>query len=172
MPTHPIPTQREVVLHADSFIVSKTDPRGKITYANRVFMSISGYLEPELLREPHSIIRHPDMPRGVFKLLWDTIRSGEECFAYVKNLCKNGDYYWVLANVTADRDQSGNITGYYSVRRKPDPRAVKIVSDVYREMRAIETASTANQAPSASLDYLNRHIAERGMTYETFILSL
>ncbi|AOV17791.1 aerotaxis receptor Aer [Acidihalobacter aeolianus] len=172
MRPHPVPTRHEVVLHADSFIVSKTDPRERITYANRVFMSISGYLEPELLDEPQSIVRHPDMPRGVFKQLWDTIRSGEECFAYVKNLCKNGDYYWVLANVTADRDPAGNITGYYSVRRKPDPRAVKTVIEVYREMCAIEASSTANQAPTASLAYLNRIIAERGMVYETFILSL
>lgn len=172
MRPHPVPTRHEVVLHADSFIVSKTDPRGRITYANRVFMSISGYLEPELLGEPQSIVRHPDMPRGVFKLLWDTIRSGEECFAYVKNLCKNGDYYWVMANVTADRDAAGNITGYYSVRRKPATQAIKTVAEIYREMRAIEERSSDNQAPSASLDHLNRLIADQGMTYETFILSL
>ncbi|OBS08540.1 PAS domain-containing protein [Acidihalobacter prosperus] len=172
MPSRPIPTQREVILPADSFIVSKTDPRGRITYANRVFMSISGYLEPELLGEPQSIVRHPDMPRGVFKLLWDTIRTGDECFAYVKNLCKSGDYYWVLANVTADRDANGGITGYYSVRRKPSAEAVKFVAGLYRDMCAIEAGSTANQAPAASLEHLNRLIADRGMTYETFILSL
>ncbi|AOU97176.1 aerotaxis receptor Aer [Acidihalobacter yilgarnensis] len=172
MSSRPIPTQREIILPADSFIVSKTDPRGRITYANRVFMSISGYLEPELLGQPQSIVRHPDMPRGVFKLLWDTIRSGEECFAYIKNQCKSGDYYWVLANVTADRGPNAEITGYYSVRRKPTAGAVQFVSGLYREMCAIEATATANQAPSASLDHLNRIIADRGMTYETFILSL
>ncbi|OBS08538.1 PAS domain-containing protein [Acidihalobacter prosperus] len=172
MAARPTPTQREIMLPDDSFIVSKTDPRGRIVYANRVFMSISGYLEPELLGQPHSLIRHPDMPRGVFKLLWDTIRSGEECFAYVKNLCNNGDYYWVLANVTADRDQAGNITGYYSVRRKPTTQAIATVSELYREMRAIEERSSANQAPAASLDYLNRLAGESGATYDTFVLRL
>ena len=88
----------------DEIIVSKTDLKGRMTYCNDVFLRIAGYTEQELLGQPHSIIRHPDMPRCVFKLLWDTIGAGKEIFAYVINRAKNGDHYWVLAHVTPSRD--------------------------------------------------------------------
>ncbi|MCG7947778.1 MAG: PAS domain S-box protein, partial [Candidatus Thiodiazotropha taylori] len=87
------PTNREVLVSERDFIVSKTDTKGRIVYANRLFMKISGYREAELLGKQHNLLRHPDMPRGVFHLLWSKIMQGEECFAYIKNLCKNGDHY-------------------------------------------------------------------------------
>jgi PAS domain S-box-containing protein len=80
----------------DEIIVSKTDLKGLITYANKTFLDISGFTEEELLGQPHNIIRHPDMPQCVFKLLWKTVAKGDEIFAYVKNMCKNGDHYWVF----------------------------------------------------------------------------
>src|SRR5580704_8741733 len=92
------PTGRERTFPEDEIIASKTDVKGVITYANRTFMEVSLYSEEELLGQPHSIVRHPDMPRCVFKLLWDTIQKGDEIFAYVKNMCKNGDFYWVFAH--------------------------------------------------------------------------
>ena len=93
-------TGREVRFDEEELIVSKTDAQGRITYCNDVFIRISGYTERELLGAPHSLIRHPDMPRAVFKLLWDTIASGEECFAYVVNRAKSGDHYLVRAHLT------------------------------------------------------------------------
>jgi PAS domain S-box-containing protein len=84
----------------NEIIVSKTDLKGRITYANDVFIKLAGFTETELLGQPHSIIRHPEMPRCVFKLLWDTIAEGGEIFAYVVNRSKNGDHYWVFAHVT------------------------------------------------------------------------
>ena len=87
------PTGVERFFDDDDIIVSKTDLKGKITYANRVFSQVSGYTEPELIGQPHNLIRHPDMPRCVFKLLWDTVQDGREIFAYVVNLCKGGDHY-------------------------------------------------------------------------------
>lgn len=89
---HVQPTRHEVTFGEDEIIVSKTNPKGIILCANRTFLKVSGYTEAELLGKPHNIIRHPDMPRCVFKLLWDTIASGSEIFAYVKNMAKNGDY--------------------------------------------------------------------------------
>jgi len=86
------PTSRERLWGEEEIIVSKTDLKGIITYANRTFLKVSGYSEEELLGKPHSIIRHPDMPRCVFKLLWDTIEAGREILAYVKNMAKNGDH--------------------------------------------------------------------------------
>ena len=168
-----VPTGKEWVLKGDTYIVSKTDTKGKITYANRIFMEISGYAESELLGVQHNILRHPDMPRGAFKLMWDYISSGKEFFAYVINLCKNGDHYWVLANITPDRDEAGNITGYFSVRRLPSPEALSALKPVYEQMVAAEKKAGSKNAIAASQSILMDVIKEAGHdTYETFILSL
>src|SRR5664279_5260004 len=132
MSSRPQPTQQEKVLGDDDFIVSKTDLKGLITYGNRIFIGISGYSELELLGAPHNILRHPDMPRVVFKLLWDTIQAKQEICAYVKNLAKDGCFYWVFANVTPSFDANGNLIGYYSVRRKPRPEAIQAISPLYQ----------------------------------------
>ena len=116
------PTGVERTFGQDEIIVSKTDLKGRITYANRVFLQVAGYTEREVLGAPHSLIRHPDMPRSVFQLLWDTIQGGREVFAYVVNLAKNGDHYWVLAHVTPTFDDAGKIVGYHSMRRLPARR--------------------------------------------------
>ena len=84
----------------DELIVTKTDLKGRILYANRLFVELSGYPEHEVVGRPHSMVRHPDMPRCIFELLWRSIQAGEEIFAYVKNLSANGDHYWVFAHVT------------------------------------------------------------------------
>jgi PAS domain S-box len=112
----------------DEIIVSKTDPKGRIIYANEVFLRLAGYAESEIIGQPHSIIRHPDMPRCVFKLLWDTVQSGNEIFAYVVNRSKNGDHYWVLAHVTPTFDGQGNMSAIIptaaarAANRWPRPR--------------------------------------------------
>ena len=163
----------EVELAEDEFIVSKTDLKGKILYANRAFMRISGYAEPELLGKPHSIIRHPDMPRGVFRLLWQTIREGQECFAYVKNRTKEGGYYWVFANVTADRDQENRISGFFSVRRKVRREVIPYIEELYARMRHAEQKVPESRAPDVGIQVLMEEIRKRGFqNYETFILGV
>jgi PAS domain S-box-containing protein len=165
-----LPTRKEVVVNEQDFIVSKTDQKGKITYANRLFMQISGYREEELLGQQHNILRHPDMPRGVFHLMWSTIKEGRECFAYVKNLCKNGDHYWVLANVTPDYDARDQIIGFFSVRRRPSREAVAYFSLLYEEMLAAESGAGPRDAIAASTEVLNKHINEQGFeSYEAFV---
>src|ERR1019366_945835 len=119
------PTDAEVLFDKDDIIVSKTDLKGRITYANQTFCQIAGCSEAELMGQPHSIIRHPDMPRAVFKLLWDTLLEGREVFAYVKNMAKSGNYYWVFAHVTPSFDQNKRIIGFHSSRRVPDPETIK-----------------------------------------------
>ncbi|GAB2181228.1 PAS domain-containing protein [Denitratisoma sp. agr-D3] len=166
------PTQQEKVMREGDFIVSKTDTKGRITYGNSIFIEFSGYREAELLGTQHNIIRHPDMPRGVFKFLWDTIGQGNECFAYVKNMAKDGSFYWVFANVTPDYDQNGNITGYFSVRRKPGRGAVDTMADVYRAMLAEEQQAGPKDAMTASLTWLVNVLTQKGVSYEEFILSL
>ena len=101
----------ELSFNENEIIVSKTDLKGRITYGNEVFIKLSGYEERELLGKPHNIVRHPQMPKCIFKLLWERIQSGEEIFAYVVNQAKNGDHYWVFANVTTSFDNNGKIIG-------------------------------------------------------------
>jgi PAS domain S-box-containing protein len=154
----------------DDFIVTKTDAKGRILYANRIFIALSGFSEAELLGSQHNIIRHPDMPRSVFKLLWDTIAAGQEFIGYVKNMAKDGSYYWVMATVTPDRDAQRNISGYTSVRRKPSPAAVKAASSLYQNMLAAEARAGARDALDAGAAVLNQ--ALNGKSYEQFVLAL
>jgi len=123
----PAPTNVEQFFDRSEIIVSKTDLKGRITYANRTFARLAGYSEAELLGQPHSIIRHPDMPRAVFKLLWDTLAERNEVFAYVKNLARDGSFYWVFAHVTPSMDADQNVVGYHSNRRVPRREVVSNV---------------------------------------------
>jgi PAS domain S-box-containing protein len=164
----PTPNNNEKSLKLDDFIVSKTDMQGKIIYGNKVFINISGYSESELLGAPHSILRHPDMPRIVFYLLWERIKNKEEIFAYVKNLAKDGSYYWVFANVTATLDSNGSIRDFHSVRRKPSDKALTIIPDLYAALLNAEKSGGMD----ASKVLLNKILDEKGVTYDTFVLSL
>ncbi len=173
MSIRPQPTQNEKVLGEEDFIVSKTDLKGAITYGNRIFIQMSGYSEEELLGSPHSILRHPDMPRAVFKLLWDAIQAKQEICAYVKNLAKDGSFYWVFANVTPSFDSRGTPIGYYSVRRKPRLEAVQAVTPLYRAMLEAERKAGDGQAGmKASLAVLNQALEQKGVSYEEFIFGL
>lgn len=166
------PTSVERVMREDDFIVSMTDPKGRITYGNRIFIEFSGYSEAELLGSQHNIIRHPDMPRGVFKLLWDKIQNREECFAYVKNMSKDGGFYWVFTNVTPVFDQGGNITGYFSVRRKPKQSGVQTVSGLYAAMLEAEKKAGPANAIAASTKILVDLLKEKGLSYEELVLAI
>lgn len=158
----------EKQMDGKDFIVSKTDLKGNITYCNQTFIDISGYKEAELIGAPHNILRHKDMPKAVFKLLWDRIQHKQGIYAYVKNMTKEGDYYWVNAYVTASFDQNGNIIGYYSIRRKPSKKAVEVVSELYKKMIEIEN----QMGVEASQKYLTQHLQKEGITYDKFVLSL
>ena len=166
------PTTIERVMREDDFIVSMTDLKGRITYGNRIFIEFSGYTSDELIGTQHNIIRHPDMPRGVFNLLWEKIKGGDECFAYVKNMSKDGGFYWVFANVTPTFDLSGNITGYLSVRRKPKISGIQIVTDLYAAMLAEEKKVGAAQAIAASTRLLLDVLNEKGLSYDELILAI
>jgi len=166
------PTTTERSFDEDEIIVSKTDPTGRITYANDVFLRVALYDEKEVLGEPHSLVRHPDMPRCVFKLLWDTVAAGNEIFAYVKNMAKNGDFYWVFAHVTPSFDSKGEIVGYHSNRRLPRPEAVAIVEPVYRQLLAEEERfENRKEGMQAGVAMLMALLKERNLTYEEFIFS-
>lgn len=158
----------ELCFDENLFIVSKTDLKGKITYGNDLFIEISGYSEKELIGAPHSILRHADMPRAVFKLLWDRIQSGNEVFAYVKNRAKSGKFYWVHAYVTPIVDSRKNqIIGYHSVRRSPSKKGVEIVEPLYRKM--LDAEKSGGIQASAAL--LNTTLSQLKVSYDEFVLS-
>ncbi|HEV7372909.1 PAS domain-containing protein [Arenibaculum sp.] len=158
----------------DEIIVTKTDRGGRITYANRVFLRISGLTERQAIGAPHNVIRHPEMPACVFKVLWDTIQARREIFAYVLNRAVNGDHYWVFAHVTPTFDREDRITGYHSNRRVPDRRTVEtVVAPLYRDLLAEERRHPRkSQAVAASLARLHTLLAEKGLDYERFVFSL
>ncbi|MEZ5444268.1 MAG: MCP four helix bundle domain-containing protein [Gammaproteobacteria bacterium] len=123
----------EKELRDDTVIVSKTSPKGVITYVNRDFIEVSGFCEAELIGQAHNIVRHPDMPPAAFKDLWDTVKAGRPWTGIVKNRCKNGDHYWVEANVTPLRE-NGIVTGYMSVRRKASRAQIANAEALYRSI--------------------------------------
>ncbi len=166
------PTNVERVMREDDFIVSKTNRKGIITYGNPIFIEFSGYSEAELLGSQHNIIRHPDMPRSAFKLVWDTIETGKEMFAYVKNMSRDGGFYWVFAHITPDLDASGNIVGYTSVRRCPKRSAIDKIEPVYRQMLQAERAAGAREAMTAGTRVLLDLLEKTGMGYEELVFSL
>lgn len=164
----PRPTKNEKFFASDEVIVSKTDTKGNITYGNQLFISLSGYSEIDLLGQPHSIIRHPDMPRLIFKALWDTISTGKEINAYVINLARDGSLYWVFANVTPSFDENMNVIGYYSVRRKPNPRAIDIIRPFYESLKKAEAIGGTHESTKELLKLLK----SKNMSYEELVYYL
>ncbi|TLD89191.1 PAS domain-containing protein [Helicobacter sp. MIT 05-5294] len=162
------PNQTERQFKEGEIIVSKTDLKGKILYGNRIFIELSGYKERELLGKPHNIVRHPDMPKVIFKFLWDSIKNGREIVAYVKNLSKDGSYYWVKAFVTPSFNGSGEIVGYHSIRIKPTEQAKLAIGELYKELLEAERQGGIQK----SQEKLEQILTQKGASYEEFILSL
>lgn len=162
---------KEITFLPEELIVSKTDLKGKITYSNRSFMRICNFPESALLDQPHKLIRHQDMPRGVFYGMWEALQSGREFFGFIKNSTSDGNYYWVFANVTPDYVGEEKI-GYYSVRRVAPTQALAEVIEIYAQMRKIEASSDKTTAAKTSWQWLNKHCQEEaGMSYDAFILN-
>ena len=159
---------KEHIVDVDAFLVSKTDTKGRITYCNEPFLKIVGAKQNELLGKPHNIIRHPDMPRIVFKLLWEYVKSKREIFAYVKNKSFDGGYYWVFANITASLDANKNIVGYYSVRRKPNPKAIEIIEPIYKNLIELEKTGGMEATSKALFELLE----QKHTTYDELVNNL
>tara|TARA_R110000796_G_scaffold27597_1_gene75976 strand:+ start:117 stop:641 length:525 start_codon:yes stop_codon:yes gene_type:complete len=167
-------TGKEAFFGDNEIIVSKTDLKGHITYANDVFLDIAGYTEAEVLGKPHSLIRHPRMPRCIFKLLWETISGGGELFAYVMNRCKNGDHYWVLAHVTPSRNETGEIIGYHSSRRVPNRKILEgTIVPLYEQLRRKEDSfENRKEGMNAAFGDITQMLQSKGVAYDEFIARL
>lgn len=164
----------EIAVDPDRLLVSKTDLSGKILYFNDYFRQISRYGPRELMGAPHSLIRHPDMPRAVFKRMWTQIaETKREIFAFVVNRAANGDHYWAVAHVTPSFSPQGALTGYHSNRRAADSQAVRtVIAPLYAEMRAAEAAADRKSAPDAGLAVLARALEAQGVDYDEFVVRL
>ena len=158
----------------DEVIVSKTNTKGIITYANRTFAKLADMSPQQAVGKNHNVIRHPHMPRAVFKLLWDTVSQGHEIFAYVVNRSLNGDHYWVLAHVTPSYDKSGNIVGYHSNRRVPNREIVDgAIIPLYKDLLDLEQSfASPKEGLNAAFEKAVDVIGGSGKEYNHFIMSL
>jgi PAS domain S-box-containing protein len=157
-----------------TILVSKTNPSGLIIYANPEFCSVAGYSLEDLLGKPHNCIRHPDMPRAVFSLMWETLKAQRECFGYVVNRCADGNHYWVFAQVVPDIDpKTGETVSFHSTRRWADHAACQRATEVYRQLLAAEAQERSPRAAvAAGRKALEDILHQAGMTYEQWAFSL
>lgn len=133
----PQPVDSEVFFDGRT-LISETDTKGIITHVNRKFVEMSGYSKEEAIGQPHSLLRHPDMPRAAFEQMWKVIQSGKIWEGYVKNLRKDGKFYWVVVHIVPKLDEDGKIIGYIASRKVPDPVQLKLAQSDYQEMLKAE----------------------------------
>lgn len=152
----------------DKFLVTKTDLDSYITYANSYFIDICGYSEQELIGKPHNVVRHPDMPKSIFKFLWKELQSGNEFWGYVKNSVKSGGHYWVLAHIIPNFNSAGTKIGYHSNRRLISDNKIQQIDDLYSKIRNQENQGGI----SAGEDFLQNFLTEKGVSYNEYILSI
>ncbi len=155
---------KEIKVKPQDMIVSSTDKKGNIIYANDIFCEVAGYSRAELIGKPHNIVRHPDMPKVVFKILWDTVLDGKPVDAFVKNRKSNGDYYWVKATVIPTvRD--GEIVKITSYRKPINDFAKSYVIDLYAKLVEYEKTHSVQE----SLEFTLQYLEDRGLTYQQFV---
>ena len=164
----PTPTNQEIDWDKTKVIKSKTDEVGTITYVNSVFIEVSEYTKEELIGQPHNILRHPDMPKVIFKTLWDHLKSGKNFNAIVKNLTKTGKYYWIVTNFDIFKDSSGKPSAFLGARSFVPEAVVNIINPLYSKLLEIE----ANEGIDASEKHLNEFVADKGGDYVTYIKKL
>lgn len=167
-------TGGELFFDPDEVIVSKTNLKGIITYANDTFAKLAEINKKDALGKPHNFIRHPHMPMCIFKLLWDTISAGNEIFAYVVNRSSKGNEYWVFAHVTPSFDAAGQIVGYHSNRRFPDRQVLDdIIKPLYSDLLSIEKNAVSKKVGlEKSSQKLKEVISASGKSYNHFIMTL
>lgn len=162
----PTPIDQEIKLDPKKYIMSKTDKNGIIEYGNEYFVEISGYREDELVGKPHNIIRHPDMPKIVFKLMWERLEHNKNIIAIVKNLAKDGRYYWVITDFDAKINKRTNeVEGYFAYRKAAPREAVQKIEKLYQKLIEIEKKS----GMEGSEKYLIGFLENKGITYDEYI---
>jgi len=149
------PNNNEIEVKPVDIVVSKADEDGDIEYANPIFYKLSGYNKKELTHAPHSILRHPDMPKIVFKHLWDELKKGNEVNAFVKNMTKDGSFYWVFAYVRPAINPDGSLRNYVSTRKTMSSRAREIIEPLYKKLLDIENSDGIEASEKELIATLN-----------------
>ncbi len=163
------PDPKEIKLSDVLSIYSKTDLRGNITYCNSYFTEVSGYTQEELIGSPHNIIRHPDMPRVIFKLMWERLKQHKDILAVIKNRAKNGDYYWVTTLFEIKYYPfEKQAEGYLAIRKAAPRKAVEAVIPLYKKLIQIEHRDGIR----ASQEYLDNYFKEKNTDYDTYMKEL
>jgi len=159
----------EVKWDKSKVIISKTDPVGTILYMNDTFEETSEYNKIELIGEPHNVIRHPDMPKVVFKVLWDNLKQGNNFHAIVKNLTRTGRYYWVITDFDVEKDDKGKIVGYTGRRKALPESVIQKIEPLYKTLLEIENI----KGEKASELYFNSYLKEEvNLSYDDFVVNL
>ncbi len=161
----PNPIDKEIIIPQEEVLISVTDPKGIIIDANDVFVKVSGYSKEELVGANHNVIRHPDMPKVMFKIVWDHIKDKENVMAVVKNLAKDGRYYWVVTDFVTHVDADRNILDYTAYRRPVNDKVKEAVTPLYKALCAIEDIAGI----AASEKFLNDYFENLGMTYDEMV---
>ena len=165
----PTPIDREVQWDKTKTLISETDVKGTITNVNDVFCAVAHYSPSELIGQPHNLIRHPDMPKLIFKLLWDNLKVGNNFVGVIKNLAKTGEYYWVVTDFEMRRDAMGNITHYIG-RRKSVPEAAinNYLAPFYESLLKMEKIGGVE----LSSRFFKNYLAKQGKDYIDFVISI
>jgi len=150
-------TEKEKILGSVDIIVSQSDLDGFIIYANPIFYKIAGYDYGELVGKNHNIIRHDDMPKTIFKLLWESLKREEEVYCLVKNRCRGGEFYWVFAHIRPSFNRDGTVRNYISTRRNASPKAKAIFAPLYRELLEIEKEYDIELAEEKFKEFIERN---------------
>lgn len=168
------PTGIEKQFGETEILVSRTDKDGYITYCNAFFRDITGYANKSLVGQPHNCMRHPEMPRSIFKILWDGLEERRDMFAYMKNLTTTGDHYWTFARISPSRDDKGEVVGYEASSRAPNRTTVReVIAPLYKRLCDIESKfDDADKSLEAGCAHLSALLQEKSTSYRRFVLSL
>jgi PAS domain S-box-containing protein len=164
----PSPINQEIIIPDKEVLISVTDPKGIITEANEVFCEVAGYTQDELIGASHNVIRHPDMPKVMFKIVWDRIMDKENVMAVVKNLAKDGRYYWIVTDFVTKVDANRNILNYTAYRRPVSDKVKDAIIPLYKALCAIEDIA----GMEASEKFLADYFEKLGLTYDELIEEL
>ena len=160
--------KNEIKCATQQVIVSRTNTQGDIVYCNSTFLDVNGFKSSEVINRPHSIVRHPDMPKSIFKIIWSIISQGLPIQAVIKNKTNDGYYYWTLMTIKPQRDRDNKIISYVAYGKQAPNIVIKKIEPLYRVMKEIEERDDID----AALEYLESYLKEKNMTYAQYIKHL
>ena len=164
--TNITPVDVNVPLDSKKYLLSKTDPSGVIEYCNKYFCEVTGYDKKELIGQPHSIVRHPDMPGAIFHIMWEHLHQKKSIPLILKNMTKKGHYFWIQTEINIKMNKASNeITGYFAYQRKVPQYVINTIEPLYYELRNIEK----QRGLEHSVKYLKNFLAQREQTFEEYM---